>query len=161
MEILYIKQKAFSFGDKYKVFDEKGNVKFFVSSKIFSIHHVKYIYDADNNFVMTIFRKCSGIIPQYFVYDENDEIMETIIVKFSVNKDFDVEANKVNNYSVRGDFYGLNLQFYNGEEEVVSLSKKLFQFVDSYEIKIYNLSYTKYIVGFVIAFDNCVHNRKS
>lgn len=46
---LFIKQRIFSFGDKYDILDENGNVIFYVQSKVFSFGAKIFLYDNNGN----------------------------------------------------------------------------------------------------------------
>ena len=42
---LYLKQKVFSWGDSFTVYDENGNDKYYVEGEIFSFGKKLHIYD--------------------------------------------------------------------------------------------------------------------
>ena len=46
---LLIKQRVFSWGEKFDIYDEVGNVKYFVKGDIFSFGHQLHVFDMQNN----------------------------------------------------------------------------------------------------------------
>ena len=158
MKKLYIKQKAISIGDKYKVLDENEKVLFYVKSKLFSINHKKMIYNENNEQIMILRRKFFDIMPQYLIYDNNQKLIAGIKRKFGIKQNFIIDSWEGEKFSVKGNFFAYNLQFYRGDEQIGSLSKKFFQLVDSYQVEVNNDADTELIVAFVIAFDNLFHN---
>ena len=44
---LLIKQRVFSWGDAYDIYDENGNVKYVVKAEIFALGHQLHVYDAN------------------------------------------------------------------------------------------------------------------
>ena len=60
---LLIKQRVFSWTDTYDVYDESGNVKYFVKAEFLSIGHRIHVYDTENQEVGMIKENylCDGI----------------------------------------------------------------------------------------------------
>ena len=46
---LLIKQRVFSWTDTYDVYDEYGNVRYFVKAEFFSLGHRLHVFDAAGN----------------------------------------------------------------------------------------------------------------
>ena len=53
---LLIKQRVFSWGDTYDVYDEAGNVKYVVKAEVFSFGHQLHVLDVSGNEVGRISR---------------------------------------------------------------------------------------------------------
>ena len=43
---LLIKQRVFSWSDTYDIYDEEGNVRYFVRAEVFALGHQIHVYDA-------------------------------------------------------------------------------------------------------------------
>ena len=65
---LYIKQKVFSWGDKFTVKDVNGEDRYFVEGEIFSWGKKLHVYDMCGNEVAFIQQKLFSFLPRYFVY---------------------------------------------------------------------------------------------
>ena len=46
---LLIKQRVFAWGDTFDIYDEAGNVKYFVKGEVFSLGHKLHVYDMNDN----------------------------------------------------------------------------------------------------------------
>ena len=79
---LYIKQKVFSFKDKFTVKDEYGQDKYIVEGEFFSLGKKLHVYDMAGNEVAFIQQKIMSFLPRYFVFVGDKQIAE-IVKKFS------------------------------------------------------------------------------
>ena len=59
---LLIKQRVFSVGDTYDIYDESGNVKYFVKEKLYQ-WDIIFIYDENHNEVAVIHQKIISLLP--------------------------------------------------------------------------------------------------
>ena len=75
---LYIKQKVFSWRDKFTVKDEAGNDRYFVEGELFSWGKKLHVTDLGGNEVAFIQQKVFSFLPRYFVYVGGEEIAEKI-----------------------------------------------------------------------------------
>ena len=62
---LLIKQRVFSWGDSYDIYDEAGNVKYIVKAEIFAFGHQLHVYDAYKNEIGQINQKLLRLLPQF------------------------------------------------------------------------------------------------
>lgn len=157
MKSYYIKQKAFSIGDKFKVYDDNNNVKYYVKSRLFSINHVKHIYNDKDELVITLRRRFFDILPSYLIYDKNDKLIAIFKRKFSISKKFAIEGPK-DQYRIDGNLFAYNFSIYQNDELIGTVSKKFIQLVDSYRLEIFKDEDEEFFIALVIAFDNLYHN---
>ena len=68
---LLIKQRVFSWTDTYDVYDESGNVKYFVKAEFFSFGHMLHVYDAMEREAGVIRQKLLSLLP-VFEYDREN-----------------------------------------------------------------------------------------
>ena len=62
---LLIKQRVFSWSDTYDVYDEEGNVRYFVKAEVFALGHQIHVYDAAHNEVGMIRQKLFNLLPVF------------------------------------------------------------------------------------------------
>lgn len=67
---LLIKQRVFSWTDTYDIYDEYGNVRYFVKGDFFSIGHRLRVYDAAQNEIGMVQEKLLHLLPTFEVYAE-------------------------------------------------------------------------------------------
>ena len=62
---LLIKQRVFSWGDAYDIYDENGNVKYVVKAEIFALGHQLHVYDANGFEIGQIKQKLLTFLPRF------------------------------------------------------------------------------------------------
>ena len=62
---LLIKQRVFSFGEKFDIYDENGNVKYYVESELFTFGHQFHVYDVNNNEIGSVHQVLFSLPPKY------------------------------------------------------------------------------------------------
>lgn len=135
-----------------EVKDNDGSLVFTINKKLVSIRSSYVINDADGNFlgrtnkkILTLFR------PKLWLEDENGKKMLEAQGNF-LGRDFKVKdlEGKIVAQIGKSDFF-----------KDLILGGSIFDFTDTYAVKILDLNYDKRILlGFVIAIDNSVHDKK-
>ena len=73
---LYIKQKVFSWVDRFTVFDETGADKYHVEGEFFSWGKKLYVTDLTGHETAFIQQKVFSMMPRFFVYIDGVERAE-------------------------------------------------------------------------------------
>ena len=119
---LYMKQKAFSWRDRFYVKDEDGTDKYFVEGEIFSWGKKLHVYDAQGTEVAFIRQKVMSLLLRYFVDIGGKEVC-TVVQKFSLFKPkYAIEGL---NWHMKGNFLAHEYVLTDGARQVMQLSKKL------------------------------------
>lgn len=105
---LYIKQKVFSWGDKFTVKDVNGEDRYFVEGEIFSWGKKLHVYDMCGNEVAFIQQKLFSFLPRYFVYVGDAQVAEIV-------KEFTFFFPK---YSIEGLGWEISGQFMAHDYEI-------------------------------------------
>ena len=79
---LYIKQKVFSFRDRFTVKDERGIDMFQIMGEIFSFGKVLHIHDMNECRLLTIRQKLFTLMPR-FVIERDGNVIAEIAKDFS------------------------------------------------------------------------------
>lgn len=154
---LYIKQRIFSLGDKYDIYDVNQNVVFDVDSEIFTIGAKLHLYDIQGRELYYIKRKITFFMAQYEIY-QNNMLSAVIEREFSFfTPKLNVESS-LGNFSIEGDFFNLDYSIYKNGQYFGGIHKKWLSWGDSYELDIPNEEYAAFFCALVIAIDNCLHN---
>jgi uncharacterized protein YxjI len=154
---LYLKQKVFSIGDKYNIFDADGNVVFSVKGQVFSFAPKFFMYDEFDNELFMIQKKLMSFMGKYEIYEQG-------LLSAVVTRELTFFSPKLNvegrngSYSVSGDVFSWSFEIENGGRNSAHISKKLLSWGDSYEISVYNDDEAPFICALVIALDNLFHN---
>lgn len=157
MELL-IKQRVFSWTDSYDIYDADGNRKYFVKAEFFSLGHQLHVSDASGNEIGVIRQRLFSFLPAF-------DIEIGGVVRGSIQKQFALFRPKYEvdcmGWRVEGDFLGWDYDVYSGCSPVIHISKKLFQWGDTYVIDIANPEDELMGMLLVIAIDaaNCTQNQ--
>ena len=73
---LYIKQKVFSWGDKFTVKDASGNDKYIVEGEVFTWGKKLHVYDLEGNEVAFIKEEVWSFLPRYYVFCGDTQVAE-------------------------------------------------------------------------------------
>ncbi len=126
---LYIKQKVFSWGDKFNVYDENGNEKYLVRGEILSLGKKLHIYDNANNAQAFIRRNIWSVLPCFY-FDVNCSTYQ-VSKKFSFKPKYVVDKL---NWTVQGGLYAHDYTIECEGNIVATVKKKWMTWADTYEI---------------------------
>ena len=152
-----IKQKFFSFGDSFVIKDEMGNPHFQVQGKVFSFGDKLRLYDMQGNEVVYIEQKLFKLLPEYTIYYKG---MPAAKVKkeFTFFKPrFNIESF-IGNYTIEGNFWGMDFNVLKNGRIVAQVSKSWFSFRDTYGVDIADGEDNAFILALVIVIDQVIHD---
>ena len=154
---LYIKEKVFSWGDKFTVKDELGIDKYMVEGEIFTWGKKLHVYDMAGNEVAFIKQEVWSFLPRYYVFCGDEQVTE-------IKKEFSFLFPR---YSIEGLGWDINGRFMAHEYEItchgcpiVSISKEWMTWGDSYELNIANPADEIIALAVVLTID-CVTESNS
>lgn len=155
---LYIRQRIFSWTDSYDVYDETGDAKYEVKAELFALGHQIHVYDKHTGReVGSIHQKLLTLLPQFEIVIDG-RVCGTIRKEFTLFKPrYQIDYR---GWNVEGDFLGWDYQVMAGNKEVMSISKELFKWSDTYVLRYDNPANEMPGLLLVIAIDavNCSHN---
>jgi len=155
---LYIKQRVFSWTDKFSVKDEYGNNRYFVQGELFSWGKKLHVSDAFDREVVFIQQKVWSWNPRYFVYINGVQVAE-IVREFTFFKP---------RYSVLGLGWDIDGEFFSHDytavkngRPIVSISKEWFTWGDSYVLDIADPRDELPALAVVLAIDCAMESQNS
>lgn len=130
---LYIKQKVFTWGDKFTVKDINGDDRYFVEGEVFSWGKKLHVYDMNGNEAAFIQQKVLSFLPRYFVYVGDDQVAE-IVKEFSfLFPRYSIEGL---GWDIEGRFMAHDYEITQNGRPIVTISKEWMTWGDSYELDI-------------------------
>lgn len=127
---LLIKQRVFSWTDSYDVYDEAGRPKYQVSAEFFSLGHRLHVYDKVTG------REIGAIHEKFFTFLPQFEIVAGGEVRGVIRKEFTFFIPKYRvdyrGWDVDGDILGWDYRVTHEGREVMSISKEIFRWSDTY-----------------------------
>lgn len=130
---LYIRQKVFSWKDKFTVKNSFGEDVYQVEGEFFSLGKKLHIYDMSGREVAFIQQKLLSFLPRYYVYVGDSQVAE-IVRKFTLLRPkYEVLGL---NWQVAGDFFAHNYVITDGNSMIVEINKEWMTWGDCYELNI-------------------------
>ena len=155
---LYIKQRLFSWTDSYDVYDETGEPRYEVRAKLFAFGHQIHVFDKRTGAeVGAIHQKLFAFLPQFDIV-VNGRVHGTVRKEFTfLRPRYRVDYR---NWEIEGDFMGWDYRVMAGNTQIMSISKELFNWTDTYVLRYTNPANELPGLLLVIAIDaaNCSHN---
>ena len=132
---IYIKQKVFSWGDKFTVKDEYGNDKYFVQGEVFSWGKKLHVYDSVGREVAFIKQEVWSFLPRYYVFCGEEQIAE-------IRKEFTFLFQRYSiqglGWEIEGKLMAHDYEITKNGDLIVSINKEWMTWGDSYELSIAN-----------------------
>ncbi len=155
---LFIKQKVFSWKDKFFVKDESGNDKYYVEGEFFSLGKKLHIYDSNGGELASVRQKVLSFLPRYYVYVGETQVAEIV-------KEFTLFKNKYRieglNWEVNGNFLDHDYEITDNVRSVVRIKKAWFSWGDSYELDIEEGANEVLALSVVLAIDCVLESQRS
>jgi uncharacterized protein YxjI len=131
---LYLKQKVFSWRDRFYVKDEQGNDRYFVEGEILSWSKKLHVYGMNGIEVAFIREKVLSWLPKYFVEINNQVVCEIVKELTFFTHKYRIDGMQ---WRLDGDVWAHEYCLQDSNRQVMmQLSKKWFTWGDSYELDI-------------------------
>jgi uncharacterized protein YxjI len=157
MELL-IKQRVFSWTDSYDVYDGAGNTRYYVKADFFSIGHRIRIFDKTTSEELgCISQRLLALMPTFDI-EIAGRTVGTVRKRFTIfSQNYEVDYR---GWDVEGDFMGWDYQVTQGSMQIMSISKQLLSWGDTYALRYTNPANEFPGLLLVIAIDaaNCSHD---
>lgn len=129
---LLFQQRLFSWFDSYDVYDQEGNTVYTVKGQL-SWGHRLQIYDARGQHLGTVQERGISLLPKFDLY-LGDWLAGTLKKELTfLRPRFTLNCN---GWVIQGDLWQWNYQVTEGGRTVMSLSKELWNWSDTYQMDI-------------------------
>ncbi len=154
---LYIKQKVFSWKDRFTVKDVSGVDRYLVEGELFSWGKKLHVMDDFGNEQAFIQQKLWSFLPRYDVFIGGRHIAEIKKEFTFLRPRYTIEGL---NWMIEGDFWDHHYEITQCGRTVVSIQKEWFTWGDSYVLDITSPQDEIYALAVVLAID-CVIAQQS
>ncbi len=162
MKNFYMKQKVFSFRDRYKVFDEEQNVIYHCEGKLISISKKMKFVETSTDTILYNFRKqIFSFLAKYYLTDVDGNEVAVIKRKFSFLKPIIEIESKLGDITLEGDYFAHNFTLFENGVELANVQKKWVSWGDSYVITVQDESRSHFLLAVIILIDSVFHGNKS
>lgn len=152
---LCIKQRVFSWTDSYDVYDENGVARYFVRAEFLTLGHQIHVYDKQTG------REVGSIHQRLLTFTPTFDIIVDGQAQGSVTKKITLFTPRYTvdfrGWNVEGDLLGWDYSVFQGNGEVMSISKQWLSWGDTYIMNYTNPAYEMPGLLLVLAIDaaNC------
>ena len=130
---LYIKQKVFSWNDRFTVLDEFGRDRYFVEGEIFSWGKKIHVYDVDGREAAFIQQEIWSFLPRYNVSIDGRHVAE---IKQEFRFLFPKYRIEGLNWDIDGSFMAHDYEITRNGQPIVTIQKEWMTWGDSYQVDI-------------------------
>ena len=151
---LYLKQKVFSWSDKFYVYDQAGNEKYYVEGEMFSFGKKLHLYDMADRELAFIWQKILAFMPKYYVEKDGATVAEVVKEFTFFTSEYTVNGPQ---WKVTGNFWDheYSINSANGAP-VASVSKEWFTWGDTYKINVFPGGDEITALAVVLIIDACI-----
>jgi uncharacterized protein YxjI len=130
---LYIRQKVFSWVDRFTVKDASGADKYFVEGEFFSWGKKLHVYDISGNEVAFIQQKVFSFLPKFFVFVNGSQIAEIVKEFTFLRPKYSIEGL---GWEIEGSFMAHDYEITQRDQPIVAIHKEWMTWGDCYELDI-------------------------
>ena len=130
---LYMKQKLFSFKDRFYVYDEFGKERYYVEGELLSIGKRLHVYDTRGVEQSFIKQRVFSMSPRYKIFVGEREVCEVLKHFTFFKPHYSVLGT---NWEVRGDFFNHEYAVYDNNLPIATVTKEWMAWADTYSIDI-------------------------
>lgn len=149
---LYIKQKVFSWVDRFTVKDAWGQDVYAVEGELFSWGKKLHVFDMQGAEVAFIQQKLWSFLPRFYVFMRGTQVAE-IVKEFTFFKQKYVVEGL--GWDVDGSFWAHDYEITSGGQPIVTIHKEWMTWGDCYELDIRDPNDQAIALAVVLAID-CV-----
>lgn len=130
---LCIKQKVFSFKDRFNIFDERGEIKYTAEGEILTLGKKLHVKDCTGREVIFIKQRLLTFLPKYEI-----SVLEAAPVQIVKNFTLLRHEYAIPDWDIviRGDFFAHEYEVLRNGRKIAHLSKEWFTWGDTYAIDI-------------------------
>lgn len=155
----YIKQKVFSFRDKFRVTDESQKELYTLEGKFLSIQNKLQLLNMNGSQVLNAKKKLFRLFATYEIFTPHGELVAEVKRKFSIRPKFQVTVGH-EELTVDGSLFAHSFGIFKDGQEEASIQKKIISWGDTYEINVSNEQNTELYLFMVIIIDQVIHEQK-
>ncbi len=150
---LYMKQRVFSWGDKFSIYDAQGNERYHVEGEVFTLGKKLHLYDLMGNELTFIQQKVMTFLPKYYIFRNGAQIAE-VVKEFTFFKQ-EYSVNGLG-WEVHGNFWSHEYEITSAGRLIASVSKEWLTWGDTYGIQILNDADVLNVLSVVLIIDACI-----
>ena len=161
MKKLYFKEKFFKITDHYPILDENGHEAYYLDQDFTFVGYKSAVNDRNGNRIFSINREILAFFPRYTISFADGQTMviqqKLEFFKHRVHVYMDKET-----LNLVGNIFHYDFDIQNGAgQNIGSVRRKILTLTDTYELTIYNETYTEELIALVICLNNMIDREQA
>ena len=157
---LYIKQKIFSFGDKYDIYDVEQNPIYKAFGEVFAIGNKLHLCTTDDEELVFIKERVMKFLPTFELYVRG-ELFATVKQELTFfRKKVNVESS-FGNFVIDGNFWDHEYTITCDGKLFGTVSRDWLAWGDVYALNINTKEHSEFFVALVLAIDCILESEKN
>jgi uncharacterized protein YxjI len=153
-----MKQKVFSFGDKFAIQDETGAAAFYVDGRVFTIGHQLSFEDAQGNELAFIRQKLLAMGKTYEIFKGESHFATIQKELFTfLHCTFEIHVDGQGDLEAHGNLTDHEYEITRGGQTVAQISKQWFTWGDTYGVDVADGEDPVLILASTVVIDLCCH----
>lgn len=152
-----VRQKIFSFADRFTIKNEFEEDCFMVHGKVFSFGNKLRLTDLQGNEIYYIEQRLFRLLPEYTIY-QNGTAVAQVKRNFTLFRPSFNITSVFGDYNINGNFWAYDFSIFKNGKPVALVSKKWFSFTDSYGVSIDDNEDAAFLLSLVIVLDQVHHD---
>ncbi|WP_423188289.1 LURP-one-related/scramblase family protein [Alkalibacterium sp. f15] len=155
---LYIKQKVWSFKDRFTIKDDVERDVYYVEGEMLTFAKKLRLFDQQNEEQLYIEQKLWRFFPEYDLYQDGQQVA-------TVKKDFELFKNNYTilgpDWHIEGSVMAHDYVIKEGNKVIADINKKWLSWGDAYEIIIHDEKSVSVLLGVVIVIDAVISQARN
>ncbi|RMG44430.1 MAG: hypothetical protein D6719_01870 [Candidatus Dadabacteria bacterium] len=159
----YMKQRLFSIGNDFRIFDENNEEAFYVDGKAFTIGDHLLFQDKERNTLCEIRQKLLTFRPTYIIREPKpgNQLAKIRKALMTFRDTFIIDVPGPNDITVTGKWVEHEYTFKRNKKVIATVSKKWFRQSDTYGIDIVHTGDTILVLASAVVIDIMCHKGRS
>lgn len=155
-----IKEKIFSFADRFTIEDDQGYPRYEVVGKLLSLGNKLKLYNKTGEELIYIEQKIFRFLPEYLIY-RNGNIVGRIKKELTFLKPrFNIESS-YGNFTLDGDVFHHEFNISKDGNPIAWISKKWISLSDTYTVDILEEEDHSFILAIIIVLDQIFYDNRN
>ncbi len=150
---LYIKQRLFTWGDKFSVYDVEGSERYHVEGEVFTFGKKLHLYDLSGRELAFIQQRLMSFLPKYEILKGGVPIAEVVKEFTFFRQEYSVNGL---GWRVHGDIFSHDYEITAGSQRVARVTKEWFTLGDAYQLDIADNADEVTALAVVLVIDACI-----
>ena len=158
MSDLYMRQRIFTWGDKFEIYAPDGSVKYYVEGEVFTFGKKLHVYDVAGRELAYIEQKLFSFLPKYFIHIPGQETIDVVKEFTFFSPEYSVYGP---DWKVKGDFFDHDYEVYDGKAVVARVYRDWFTWGDAYAIDFGFGADEVMALSVVLVIDACIDAQRN